>query len=194
MAAADTGTARSWLGGVLAVLAVMTQAAVTWGQALPGYNLQPGDHIEVSVYGEEDLERTLLIRPDGKFSLPLAGEINAAGRSVSDIQTELTSKLIKFIPEAVVTVSVTGIEGNRVYVIGQVANPGTFVMNPALNVLQALSLAGGTTPFAALNDIIVVRGDGANQRTFRFPYDDIKRGRALEQNIQLVSGDVVIVP
>ncbi len=148
----------------------------------------------MSVYGEKDLERKVLVRPDGKFSLPLAGEINAAGRSVSDIQTELTTKLQKFIPEAVVTVSVTGIDGNRIYVIGQVANPGSFVMNPAISVLQALSLAGGTTPFAALNDIMVVRGNGPNQRTFRFPYDEIKRGKALEQNIQLMSGDVVIVP
>jgi polysaccharide biosynthesis/export protein len=178
---------------VLAVPA-LNQAAVAWSQALPGYNLQPGDHIEVSVYGEKDLERTLMVRPDGKFSLPLAGEVDAAGRSVTAIQTELTEKLKKYIPEAVVTVSVTGIEGNRVYVIGQVATPGSFVMNPAINVLQALSLAGGTTAFAALNDIIVIRGSGANQRVFRFPYDDVKRGRALEQNIQLMSGDVVIVP
>ena len=192
MRGADAGTASMWAWGV--VLAVIAQASVAWGQAAPGYNLQPGDHLEVSVYGEEDLLRTLMVRPDGKFSLPLAGEINAAGRSVSDIQTELTTKLQKFIPEAVVTVSVTGIEGNRIYVIGQVAMPGSFVMNPVLNVLQALSLAGGTTPFAALNDIIIVRGGGPNQKTFRFPYDEIKRGKALEQNIQLMSGDVVIVP
>lgn len=177
--------------GVLALAA----APVTWSQqALPGYTLQPGDHIEVSVYGEKDLERVLMIRPDGKFSLPLAGEIDAAGRGVTAIQTELTEKLKKFIPEAVVTVSVTGIEGNRVYVIGQVQSPGSFVMNPAISVLQALSLAGGTTPFAALNDIIVVRGSGTAQKILRFPYDEIKRGKALELNIQLMSGDVVIVP
>ncbi len=193
MTASDTATARAWALMIFALLA-LTPTAVTWSQALPGYNLQPGDHIEVSVYGEKDLERALMIRPDGKFSLPLAGEIDAAGRSVTAIQTELTTKLSKFIPEAVVTVSVTGIEGNRVYVIGQVQQPGSFVMNPTISVLQALSLAGGTTPFAALNDIIVVRGNGTAQKIFRFPYDEIKRGKALEQNIQLMSGDVVIVP
>jgi polysaccharide export outer membrane protein len=178
----------------LAVLLALTQTGLAWSQALPAYNLQPGDNIEVSVYGEKDLERKLMVRPDGKFSMPLAGEIVAAGRTVADIQTELTGKFQKYIPEAVVTVSVTGIDGNRVYIIGQVGKPGAFVMNPALNVLQALSLAGGTTPFAAVNDIIVIRGTGADQKVIRFPYDEIKRGKALTQNIQLVSGDVVIVP
>jgi len=193
MTAADATTAWAWPRIALAVLA-LTQTALAWSQALPAYNLQPGDNIEVSVYGEKDLERKLMVRPDGKFSVPLAGEIAAAGRTVSDIQTELTGKLQKYIPEAVVTISVTGIDGNKVYVIGQVAKPGAFVMNPAINVLQALSLAGGTTPFAALNDIIVIRGNGADQQVIRFPYDEIKRGKALTQNIQLVSGDVVIVP
>jgi polysaccharide export outer membrane protein len=103
--------------------------------------------------------------------------------------------LVPFIPEAVVTVSVAGIQGNQIYVIGQVPRPGGFVMNPQLSVLQALALAGGTTPFAALNDIIVSRGSGAAQRVFRIAYDDIKRGRDLEQNnIALESGDVVVVP
>jgi polysaccharide export outer membrane protein len=189
------GSRTACLGSkpVLALLALVS-APAAWGQALPAYALQPGDEIEISVWGEEELERAILVRPDGKFSFPLTGEINAVGRTVSDLQVEVTDKLLPYIPEAVVTISVTGIEGNRVYVIGQVTRPGTFVMNPRLNVLQALSLAGGTTPFAALNDIIVVRGNGADQQVFRFGYDDIKRGRNLQQNIELESGDVVIVP
>jgi polysaccharide export outer membrane protein len=189
------GSRTACLGSkpVLALLALVS-APAAWGQALPAYALQPGDEIEISVWGEEELERAILVRPDGKFSFPLTGEINAVGRTVSDLQVEVTDKLLPYIPEAVVTISVTGIEGNRVYVIGQVTRPGTFVMNPRLNVLQALSLAGGTTPFAALNDIIVVRGNGADQQVFPFGYDDIKRGRNLQQNIELESGDVVIVP
>jgi len=158
------------------------------------YTLQPGDEIEVSVYGEMELQRKMLIRPDGKFSFPLAGEVVAINRSVADVQTELTTKIRPLIPEAVVTVSVTGLEGNRAYVIGQVIKPGAIPLNPRINVLQALSLAGGTTPFAALNDIIVLRGTGREQRVLRFAYDDIKRGRNLEQNVQLENGDVVLVP
>ena len=169
-------------------------AGVAAAQAMPDYNLQPGDEIEVSVWGEEELQRTVLLRPDGKFAFPLAGEISAGGRTASEIQAEVTEKLLAYIPEAVVTVSVTGIKGNQIYVIGQVQNPGSFVMNPTINVLQALSLAGGTTPFAAVNDIIVIRGRGANQRVFRFAYNDITRGRNLDQNIDRESGDVALVP
>jgi polysaccharide export outer membrane protein len=172
----------------------LTWASFVHAQSLPDYLLQPGDEIEVSVWEEEELQREILVRPDGKFSFPLAGEINAAGRSVNEVQTELTDKLLKFIPEAVVTVSVVNINGNRIYIVGQVQNPGSFVMNPVFNVLQALSMAGGTTPFAALNDIIIIRGRGQNQQVLRFGYDEIKRGRNLPQNIDLESGDVVIVP
>jgi polysaccharide export outer membrane protein len=162
--------------------------------ASTGYRLQPGDTIEVSVWGEEELQRQLLIRPDGTFSFPLTGEVRAAGRTVTEVQTEITDKLVRYIPEAVVTVSVTGLEGNRVYVIGQVNNPGTFVMNPTLTVLQALALAGGTTAFASLNDIQIIRETTDGQRALSFAYDDIKRGRRLEQNVQLRSGDTVLVP
>jgi polysaccharide export outer membrane protein len=173
----------------------LSHMALAFGQATaPSYTLQPGDKIEVSVWGEEQLQREVMIRPDGKFSFPLTGEVNAIGRTVADVQQEMTTKLVTYIPEAVVTVSVTGLAGNRVYVIGQVAKPGTYDMNPRINVLQALSLAGGTTPFAALNDIIIIRGNGRDQRVLRFAYDDIKRGRNLEQNIELDNGDVVIVP
>jgi polysaccharide export outer membrane protein len=172
----------------------MMPAADVMAQSAEDYQLQPGDQIEVSVWGEEELQRTVLVRPDGKFAFPMAGEITAAGRSPLETQIELTRKLLTFIPEAVVTVSVTGFEGNKIYVIGQVEKPGSFVMNPKINVLQALSLAGGTTPFAALDDIIIIRGTGASQRVFSFAYNRIIRGRNLEQNIELESGDVVVVP
>ena len=163
-------------------------------QALPDYTLQPGDQIDVSVWREEDLQRSILIRPDGKFSFPLVGEILAVNRTPAQVQAEITQKLLLYIPEAVVTVTVTGIEGNRVYVIGQVQRPGAIVMNPKINVLQALSLAGGGTAFASLNNIIVVRGGGADQQTLSFRYDDVARGRNLEQNVLLEAGDVIIVP
>jgi polysaccharide export outer membrane protein len=81
-----------------------------------------------------------------------------------------------------------------VYVIGQVTKPGSFVMNPRLSVLQALSLAGGLTPFAAANDIIVLRGAGSSQHTIPFHYGDVTKGRSLNQNVMLEAGDVVVVP
>lgn len=178
----------------LAALGLLLMVSAAWPQGLPDYLLQPGDQIEVSVWGEEELERTVLVRPDGRFSFPLVGEVNAAGRTTVDVQAEMTEKLLIYIPEAVVTASVTGIEGNRIYVIGQVNSPGSFVMNPQLSVIQALSLASGATAFAALDNIIIIRGRGSDQRVFRFAYSDVSRGRNLDQNIQLESGDVVIVP
>ena len=201
MCAGDYIARFKWTIVLFATLASIEMTGA-WAQAsnanaaaaAAAYTLQPGDEIEVSVYGEMELQRKMLIRPDGKFSFPLAGEVAAMNRSVADVQAELTTKIRPLIPEAVVTVSVTGLEGNRAYVIGQVVKPGTVPLNPRINVLQALSLAGGGTPFAALNDIIILRGTGREQKVLRFAYDDIKRGRNLEQNIQLENGDVVLVP
>lgn len=160
----------------------------------PDYELHAGDQVEISVWRETDLQRTVVVRPDGKFTFPLTGEVQAAGRTVAQIQGDIAGRLKQYIPEPVVTVSVTGIEGNRIYVIGQVNKPGSYVMNPRLSIMQVLSLAGGTTPYAALNDIIVIRGTGAGQQTLNFRYADVSRGRSLDQNIQLESGDVVVVP
>jgi polysaccharide export outer membrane protein len=96
--------------------------------------------------------------------------------------------------DPVVTVSVVGLGGNQVYVIGQISKPGAYLMNPQLTVIQALAVAGGATPYASLNDIIILRGSGVSQRKLQFHYGDVSKGRALEQNILLESGDVVIVP
>jgi polysaccharide export outer membrane protein len=169
-------------------------ASTVGAQQPPDYSLHAGDQIEVSVWKEPDLQRTVVIRPDGKFSFPLTGEIMASGRTVAAIKTEIETRLKAYIPEPVVTVSVTGIAGNQVYVIGQVNRPGAYVMNPQINILQALTVAGGMTPFAAVNDIIVIRSSKTGQRVMPFRYNEVSKGRNLEQNIVLESGDIVIVP
>jgi polysaccharide biosynthesis/export protein len=176
--------------GALALAATPARAQ----EQLPDYTFQPGDEFQVDVWREEDMQRQVIVRPDGKFSFPLTGEIVAVGRTPGEVQAEITEKLSPYIPEVVVTITVTNLEGNRIYVIGQVQSPGHFVMNPRLNVLQALSVAGGTTPFASPNNILVVRGRGRDQKILRFRYDDISRGRNLEQNVLLEAGDVIIVP
>ena len=174
------------------IAATFTQPALA--QQLADYTLHPGDALEVAVWKEPDLTKTVVVRPDGKFSFPLAGETVAIGRTIPQVQTDITNRLKAYIPEPVVTAAVTTLEGNRIYVIGQVNKPGSFVMNPRLNVLQALSLASGLTPFAAVNDIIVVRGTGAGQKVLQFRYSDVSKGKSLEQNIPLEAGDVVVVP
>jgi len=160
----------------------------------PDYELLPGDRLQISAWQEEELQREVLVRPDGWFSFPLSGEVRALGRTVSQIEAELTDRLKRYIPEVVLTVSVVGIEGNRIYVLGQVNRPGSFVVNPRVDVTQALSLAGGMTPFASVNDIRILRRKSGRQIALVFSYGDIEKGRKLEQNIQLEPGDVVIVP
>ena len=158
------------------------------------YHVNAGDLLEVSVWKEPDLQRQVLVRPDGAFSFPLAGELVAEGRTVGEIRQELESRLARYIPDLVSTVTVIEVSGNSIFVIGQVNTPGTFIMNPVLDVMQALSLAGGTTPFANLKNIRILRREGGTQSALRFDYTAVAEGRSLEQNIQLRSGDVVVVP
>jgi len=184
---------RSW-PCVVALIALFA-APGAWAQQAPDYVLNPGDQVEIAVWKEPDLTKTVIVRPDGKFSFALVGEVVAAGRTISQVQTEVASRLQKYIPEPVVTAAVTNLEGNRIYVIGQVTKPGSYPMNPRLNVLQALTVAGGMTPFANLDGIIVLRtGAGGKQRVLPFRYGDVSKGRNLEQNAPLEAGDVVIVP
>jgi polysaccharide export outer membrane protein len=162
--------------------------------ATNGYKLQPGDILQVSVWKETDLQAETLIRPDGGLSFPLAGELQAAGHTVAELTAMLEARVRKFVPDAVVTVAVKSAAGNRVYVIGKVARPGDFPLNRPIDVMQALSLAGGATPFADTSDIRVLRRDGEHQSSIEFRYGDVERGRKLEQNILLQSGDTVVVP
>jgi polysaccharide biosynthesis/export protein len=158
------------------------------------YRIQPGDVLEVSVWREEDLLKQVLVRPDGGMSFPLVGDIQAAGKSVADLQKLITERLTKYIPDPVVTVSTLKLDGNKVYVIGKVARPGEFQANRYMDVVQALSVAGGMTPYAADNKITVLRRENGKQKSIPFRYGDIEKGEDLEQNIILRSGDVVVVP
>jgi polysaccharide export outer membrane protein len=170
-------------------------ATVTGPPADATYTVKPGDTLLVSVWKEPDLQGPVLVRPDGMFSFPLAGQLDARNKSVGELQQELTTKLKKFISDPVVTVSIQEIKGNKVYVIGQVQKPGDFVVNPRVDVMQALSMAGGATPFAALGDIMILRRtDTGQQQALPFKYTDVIRGRNLQQNIMLQAGDVVVVP
>jgi polysaccharide biosynthesis/export protein len=158
------------------------------------YFVQPGDLLHISVWKEEGLDQEVLVRPDGGFSFPLAGDLNAVGKTVEALRQEITDRLARYIPGLVVTVSVRQINGNKVYVLGQVNNPGEFVMNPRIDVMQALSIAGGTTAFASTTNIFVLRRQNGRQVALPFRLDDVVRGRNLDQNILLESGDVVVVP
>jgi polysaccharide export outer membrane protein len=162
--------------------------------ASDSYKLRPGDVLTVSVWKETDLQGEVLIRPDGGITFALAGELEAAGHTVGELTTMLEARIRRYIPDAVVTVTVKAATGNRVYVIGKVNKPGDFPLTGPIDVMQALSLAGGATPFADLNAIRVLRRDGDHQMSITFHYNEIARGRRLDQNILLKNGDTVVVP
>ena len=182
---------------LIALLAFLTLQG-TWADDVISidniYRIQPGDVLDVSVWKEEDLVKQVLVRPDGGMSFPLAGDIQAAGKSVAELQKLITERLTKYIPDPVVTVATLKLDGNKVYVIGKVARPGEFQTNRYMDVVQALSMAGGMTPYAADNKITVLRRVNGIQRSIPFRYGDIEKGEDLEQNIILQSGDVVVVP
>jgi polysaccharide biosynthesis/export protein len=182
-------------GSMLGSAAEATEAAAgNKDRVADSYKLQPGDVLQVVVWKETDLQSEVLIRPDGGVSFALAGDLQAAGLTTDELRQELEVRVRKLIPDAVVTVQVKLASGNRVYVIGKVNHPGDFVLSRPIDVLQALSLAGGATPFANTNGIRVLHRAGPGQTATRFRYGDVSRGKHLEQNILLQSGDTVVVP
>ena len=159
------------------------------------YTIQPGDVLHVAVWKEEDLTLDVLVRPDGHFSFPLAGDINGNGKNAQQITAELSKKIQKYIPDPVITVSVVQILGNKIFVIGKVNDPGEFIMSHDIDVMQAMSMAGGASTFAGLNKIkILRRDDKGTQTAIPFRYADVEAGKNLDQNILLQPGDVVVVP
>jgi polysaccharide export outer membrane protein len=134
------------------------------------------------------------VRPDGGIAFPLAGDMQAAGKTAHELQQEITQRLEKFMADPVVSVAVLKVVGNKIYVIGRVNKPGEFVAGRYVDVLQGLSMAGGLTPFAAENGIKVMRKENGKDVVFPFRYSDIKNGINLQQNILLKGGDVVVVP
>ena len=176
----------------------LAQNPIGAGQKTGGdYKIGPEDVLEISVWKEPDLQlKEVLVRPDGWITFPLVGNVRAQGRTAQEIHDEITQRLRKYIPEPVVTVSVKKIAGYKIFVIGRVNKPGEFVVGRYVDVLQALTLAGGLTPFADESNIRILRKNESNNKdeVLRFNYSDIKKGRRLDQNVTLQSGDTIVVP
>jgi polysaccharide export outer membrane protein len=188
------------LAGAMPALATAQTLAKATAPAAPAaplqdpYTVKPGDMLSIAVWKEPDLQGPVLVRPDGTFSFPLCGQIDARGKTVNELQQLVSERLKKFISDPVVTVSIQEVKGNKVYVLGQVNKPGEFIVNPRVDVMQALSMAGGTTAFASLGEIVILRRSDGGQQALPFKYADVARGRNLQQNIMLQAGDVVVVP
>lgn len=158
------------------------------------YTLNPGDVLQVTVWKEDGLDQETLVLPDGTINFPLAGTIKAAGLTPGALQQKIKAALASDIPDATVNVSVKAALGNVVDVIGQVTKPGELVLSHHTTVMQALSMAGGLTPYASRSRIVVLRHESGKDVSIAFPYDDVSRGRSLESDVVLSPGDVVVVP
>jgi len=163
--------------------------------AVLNYLLSPGDLIEISVWKEEGMQKEqILVAPDGNITFPLAGTIMAGGKPMFAVEEAIAARLANYIADPVVTIKLLQNNGNTIFVIGKVNKPGQYPANRRIDVMQALSLAGGLTVYANENSIHVLRRVGNDVKIFPFDYNDVLDGEHLEQNIILQAGDTVTVP
>jgi polysaccharide export outer membrane protein len=160
----------------------------------PTYVIGPDDVLNVSVWKEAEITRTVPVRPDGKISLPLLNDVQAAGDTPMQLATAITKGLKKYLTDPQVTVIVTQINSQRYYIMGEVTRAGAYPLLPNMTVLQALSGAGGFTPFAKLTDIYLLRTVDGHQVKLPFNYKDVIKGQKADENIVLKAGDTIIVP
>jgi polysaccharide export outer membrane protein len=159
--------------------------------AAPGYLIGVGDVLRINVWKEPDLTLEATVRLDGMITLPLLGDVPAAGRVPSQLAGNLVSALDQFVEKPRVTVSVAQATSARVYVVGQMVRPGEFPLTGRMTVLKALALAGGFKEFARPDSIVVVRED---QTVLPFNYKRVTDGKDMSQNVLLAAGDTIVVP
>jgi polysaccharide export outer membrane protein len=160
----------------------------------PAYLIGPEDVLDISVWKEPDVSRVVPVRPDGRISLPLINDVQAAGLTPQQLAGSVSEKLKKYLNGPQVTVIVTGMNSQRVFVVGEVLRAGAFPMLPGMTVLQALSSAGGFSTFADVKKIHVVRLRNGKQIEIPFNYRDVVKGDNAEQNVKLEPGDTIVVP
>jgi polysaccharide biosynthesis/export protein len=158
------------------------------------YVIGPADVLNIDVWKQPDVSRTLPVRPDGKISLPLLDDIQAAGLTPLQLEATISAKLIKFVNNPQVTVIVTAVNSQRIYVLGQAMHPGPYPLLPDMTVLQAIAGAGGVAQFAKDKDIYVLRTVDGREERFPFNYRLALNGKNTQQNIALKSGDTVVIP
>ena len=158
------------------------------------YHIGPGDVIEISVWKDPDLSRTLVVPPDGIIAFPLINAIDVTHITVTELKDIVKLKLSEFVPDATVTVMLTEINSLKAYVIGKVQKPGEFPISLESNVMQILAQAGGLTPFASGGNINILRQTSDKIIKIPFDYGEVEKGKNLEQNILLQPGDVIVVP
>jgi polysaccharide export outer membrane protein len=170
-----------------------SNSATPTGQAAE-YKIGPQDVVQIDVWKEPEITRTIPVRPDGKISLPLVNDVQAAGLTAMQLAGVIREGLTKYLTNPQVTVTVTMINSRRVYITGEVSRTGALPLLPNMTVLQALSTAGGFTPFAKMKDIYILRIENGRQTKYPFHYKDVVKGKRQEENILLQPNDVIVVP
>ena len=193
-----------FLLGALALPAMLAQSNGASKADKPAANSQPpdtpsdyvigaDDQLHISVWKEPELTETLPVRPDGKISMALLNDVQAAGLTPSQLSASITEKLKKFMADPRVTVVVTAMNSRRVFVSGEVLHTGAITLLPHMTALQALSNAG-FTPFANVKGIYILRSVNGRQQKIPFNYKDVVKGRHPEENVELKPGDTIVVP
>jgi polysaccharide export outer membrane protein len=170
------------------------EAAVKPATEDPNYVIGPEDELIVNVWREVDLSRTVPVRPDGRISLPLVNDVQASGLTPMQLGAEIATRLKKFIADPQVTIIVSHVNSQRIYIVGEVNRAGAFTLVPNMTVLEALSSAGGCSPFAKQTKIYILRVENGREIRHPFNFKEVLSGRRMEQNILLKAGDTIVVP
>lgn len=162
----------------------------------PDYIIGPEDVLEVTVWKNADLSKSVQVRPDGRISMPLIGDVSAVGRTTSQLTADIANRLRSFMENPVVSIVVNQVNSYLIYVLGEVKTPGRYPLKSKTTLLQAITLAGGFTPVAARNKIVVFRfgRDGEGLIKIKASYDDIVLRDGTSQNIELKPGDQIVIP
>jgi polysaccharide export outer membrane protein len=158
------------------------------------YSIGPEDVLTIDVWKEPEISRTVPVRRDGKISLPLLNDVQAAGLTPTQLSSEIEEKLHDSILKPQVTVIVTQMSSQRIYILGQVTRGGAYPLVPDLTAVQALSIAGGFTPFANVKKIYIMRTENGENKILPINYKELASGRKPQQNIHLKPGDTIVVP
>jgi polysaccharide export outer membrane protein len=169
--------------------------APTPGIAAPAdYVIGPDDALDIVVWRDKDMSASVQVRPDGKISLPLVNDIQAAGLTPDQLRETVKAAVARFVTDPSVTIVVRQINSRKVYVTGSVNKPGPYPLSDTMTVLQMLALAGGLSEYANGKEILVMRTERGQTQSFKFNYKDVSRGKNLQQNIVLKPGDTIVVP
>jgi|CXWL01.1.fsa_nt_gi polysaccharide export outer membrane protein len=181
-------------GKVTAAKAASTAARPVGVTPPPGYLIGADDLLSVVFWGEEDMSLEVIVRPDGMISLPLLNDVQASGLTPEQLRVSITGVAGKFVEDPTVTVVVKAINSRRVFILGQIGRPGPYPLTAPTTVLQLLALAGGVNEYAKSEEIQVMRTENGKTTIYPFNYQDVVKGKKLEQNMMLTPGDTVIIP